>query len=157
MIQPEKISLLERTHTLAHEFAASVPEKLVTLKPNAVAFSVNEVVHHLVDVEKLWHVRFAQMMERDGIKLVAMDPDSLAKTERYNSRSITEGLSMWKTLRAKTLEMIRHMDEVVLSRSAEHPRYGAMGVSRALDIIANHDLQHLEQMKRTVSEVNTKQ
>lgn len=156
MIHPEKISLLERTHRAAHEFASSVPQNLVTLKPDAIAFSVNEIVHHLTDVERLWHKRFEQMMYDDGVQFKAMDPDALAKENRYNEHLINDGLNKWSTLRAKTLEMICAMDETIHHRRAHHPRYGEMDMSRILDIMANHDMQHLEQMKRTLAQVSSK-
>jgi hypothetical protein len=156
MIHSEKIALLERTHRIADEFARLVPPALVKEKPSEIAFSVNEIVHHLVDVEKLWHSRFEQIISADHPKYEAIDPDALAKEHKYNEKAINDGLSEWALLRAKTIEMIKSMDEAIHHRTAMHSRYGELNTSRMLDIMANHDLQHLEQMKRTISQVTGK-
>lgn len=154
MIHPEKISLLERTHRLVQEYAESVPRSIRTRKPDAVAFSVNEIVHHLADVERLWKERFAKMKNADGVVFEPMNPDAIAKEQAYNAQEMGDALTEWATLRAQTIEMVKAMDDTFASRVAVHPRYGDMTVSRALDVMANHDLQHLEQMKRTVSSVS---
>ncbi|HET9136814.1 MAG TPA: DinB family protein [Candidatus Kapabacteria bacterium] len=153
MINPEKLTILERTHRLVKEYAEHYPIALATAKPNEKAFSATEIIYHLVDVEKLWHERFRHMKEKEGALFQAMDPDSVALNNRYNEKSITDGLHEWGELRTRTFKMINEMDDTLLSRIAVHPRYGDVAISRILDIMANHDLQHLEQMKRTLSQV----
>jgi hypothetical protein len=69
---------------------------------------------------------------------------------------MNDGLSEWAKLRTKTIEMINSMSEAIHRRTATHSRYGELNTSRMLDIMANHDLQHLEQMKRTLSQVSEK-
>lgn len=154
MINPEKISILERTHRLVSEYVSSVPESSVYKKPSPEAFSVNEIVWHLADVELLWHERFAEMKAKEsGVVFVAMNPDEVAKQNRYNEKPLAEGLRLWSELRQKTYEIAKHFTEEELHRLGLHPRYGEMVIFRMFDIMANHDLQHLEQMKRTLKQV----
>jgi len=154
MINPEKFSILERTHRLVVEFAESYPRELAAKKPTPEAFSATEIVHHLADVERLWHERFAQMnAQKSGVVFIAMKPDQVAIEKGYNQRSLTDGLMDWTTLRQETYKIAQAMPEEVLHRVALHPHYGEMPIFRMFDIMANHDLQHLEQMKRTLKQV----
>ena len=153
-LNPEKASILERTHTLVEEYASSFPTHLVTVKPDSVAFSATEIVWHLRAVEELWHKRFGQMKAEDEPTFfVAMKPDEVAKNEHHNERSLREGLSSWATLRKQTLQFLESLGEKATLLRGMHERYGAMDIPRILDIMINHDLQHLEQLKRTYKQV----
>lgn len=154
MINPEKLTILERTHRLVKEYAESYPASLASTKPNEKAFSATEIIYHLVEVEKLWHDRFRHMKEKEGALFQAMDPDAVAIANQHNEKSMIDGLHEWGELRTRTFKMINEMDDTLLSRIAVHPRYGDVAISRILDIMANHDLQHLEQMKRVLSQVS---
>ena len=154
MINPEKISILERTYRLFTEFAESYPRELVTKKPSPEAFSATEIVWHMVEVEKLWHNRFNEMQAKTSdVVFLAINPDELAKSGKYNEKSIADGLKEWGELRQKTYEIGKGFSEDVLHRTAIHSRYGEMAIFRMFDIMVNHDLQHLEQMKRTLKQV----
>jgi uncharacterized damage-inducible protein DinB len=154
MINPEKLSILERTQRLVSEFVESYPLELVKKKPSEKAFSLTEIVYHLVDVEELWQQRFAEVTANESqVTFTAMDPDALAVSNRYNENDHRAGLRQWQELRSMTYEIVKNMPDEVLHRTAMHPRYGEMNVFRMFDIIANHDLQHLEQMKRTLNAV----
>src|SRR5687768_7522334 len=156
MINPEKISILERTYRLVKEFAESYPHELTNAKPDDVAFSATEIVWHLADVERLWHKRFADIeAQGNGVVFTAMNPDEVAKQNQYNSKTIEAALTDWASLRDETYAMAKNFSEEVLHRVALHPRYGEMVIFRMFDIMANHDLQHLEQMKRTLKQVST--
>lgn len=155
MINPEKISILERTHRLVKEFAESYPRELTNAKPDGVAFSATEIVWHLADVERLWHKRFADIeAQGNGVVFTAMNPDEVAKQNQYNSKTIEAALADWTLLREQTYAMAKNFSEETLHRVAIHPRYGEMVIFRMFDIMANHDLQHLEQMKRTLEQVS---
>jgi uncharacterized damage-inducible protein DinB len=156
MLHPEKVSLLKRTHRAVREFAESIPGPMRTVKPDAVAFSVSEIIHHLRDVEKLWHERFEEMRKKKDVVFEPMDPDGRARDGQYNELPMTDALQQWGELRERTLEVVESMEDEELQNEALHPRYGKMDVRRVLDIMANHDMQHLEQLKRTVDTVSKK-
>lgn len=155
MINPEKISILERTHRLVNEFATGASPDIVTSKPSSEAFSITEIVYHLGDVERLWHERFAEIKAKEGgVVFVAMNPGAVAKEKKYNEKPLGDGLREWTELRQKTYEIARSFTEDELHRVALHPHYGEMVIFRMFDIMVNHDLQHLEQMKRTLKQVS---
>ena len=155
MINPEKLSILERTHRLVAEFVDGMPDEVASVKPSAEAFSVTEIVFHLADVEQLWHDRFAAMQASESAVVFSpMDPPAVAREKNYNAKPLATGMSEWTALREKTYTLAQSMPEELLHKIASHPRYGEMIIFRMFDIMANHDLQHLEQMKRTLKQVS---
>ena len=155
MINPEKLSILEKTHRLVEEFVAGMPNEMASVKPSSDAFSVTEIVFHLADVEQLWHDRFAAMQASESAVVFSpMDPPAVAREKRYNEQSLAAGMAEWARLREKTYTVAKSMPEELLHKVAIHPRYGEMIIFRMFDIMANHDLQHLEQMKRTLKQVS---
>ena len=153
MIHPEKISLLRRTHTLVKNFAESIPPALIKEKPSEIAFSVNEIIQHLLEVEELWQRRIHQLLNHEHPAFQQINPDELAKTNNYNEQDFHAGIAAWSDAREDTLNLVQELEDKELSRTGVHSRYGEMDVHRILDIMADHDLQHLAQMERTVKQI----
>jgi uncharacterized damage-inducible protein DinB len=153
MFNSEKISLLQHSQNLVTEFASTIPSTLVTLKPDAIAFSVKEIIYHLLEVEELWQRRIHQLIHEPAPHFQQINPDELAKINRYNEQDFHEGISRWKNARMETIRLVEAMTGNELTKKAVHSRYGEMDINRILDIMADHDIQHLRQMERTLKKI----
>ncbi len=149
----DKLQRLKDTVKQVTHFAEYIPAGLVTLKPSAVAFSVKEIIYHLLEVEELWQRRLHQLLHTSDNKFQQIDPDALAKEHNYNEQSYEEGIVKWKTAREKTIQLVSSMNDEQAHLVGIHSRYGEMDTPRILDIIADHDVQHLRQLERTVNQV----
>ncbi len=154
MLYPEKLSILNRTFSLVKDYAEEYPVELQAEKPDAKAFSATEIVYHLLEVEELWQRRIHQLLHEDRPEFIRIDPDALAKDHHYNERDHFEGIMEWQHSRNDTLELINSLSEEDMLRKGIHSSFGELDVYRILDIMADHDLQHLSQMKRTFSQVS---
>ena len=150
----DKLQRLQQTCTEVAEYAEKYPAELVTKKPDAVAFSATEIIYHLLEVEELWQRRLHQLLNSEDKFFQQIDPDALAKDHRYNEQPYTEGIEEWKAAREDTIDLIDAMTQEQLHTVGIHSRYGEMDVFRILDIMADHDLQHLRQMERTLGLVS---
>ena len=151
----DSLIALSKSITNVTEYANRVPEHLRTLKPDAIAFSVKEIIYHLLEVEELWHRRIRQLLDGNDNRFQQIDPDALAKEHQYNSKSYEDGIQQWETARGETIKIIDAMTDDEKNLVGVHSRYGEMNVHRIIEIMTNHDLQHLEQMKRTLANVQT--
>ncbi len=156
MLYPEKLSVLNSTFSLVRNFAESVPPALVKEKPSEIAFSVNEIIYHLLEVEELWQRRIHQLLHESAPHFQQINPDELALINHYNDQDFHEGITDWKESREDTIDLVSAMSDEELSRKGVHSRYGEMDVYRILDIMAEHDLQHLRQMERTLRQVSSR-
>ncbi len=149
----DKLHRLQETIGQVTNYAEKFPLPLVTSKPDAIAFSANEIIYHLLEVEELWQRRIHQILHSDNKHFVQIDPDALAKEHRYNEQPYKEGIEEWKSAREETIDLIDAMSDAQLHIVGIHSRYGEMDTFRILDIMAEHDLQHLRQMERTLKQI----
>jgi len=145
-----KLQKLQQTIIQVTDFAESFPAELVTKKPDAKAFSANEIIYHLLEVEELWQRRIHQLLHSDDKHFQQIDPDALAKDHHYNEMPYDEGIEDLKSDRQDTIDLIDVMTEDERHIVGIHSRYGEIDTHRIMDIMADHDLQHLRQMERTL-------
>ncbi|MEI8133571.1 MAG: DinB family protein [bacterium] len=152
MIEEQIIKLRDTIHRVI-TYAEVIPPSLRTLKPDQIAFSVNEIIYHLLEVEELWQRRIHLMLHEDEPHFERIDPDELAKTNKYNEQDFHQGIADWKASRNETIELVEALNEKDLARIGMHSKFGEIDTYRILDIMADHDLQHLRQMERTILSV----
>ena len=110
-------------------------------------------MYHLLEVEELWQTRLDQLLHTNDHHFQQIDPDALAKENHYNERSYEEGIANWNAARKDTVALVDGMTDEQLALVGIHSRYGEMNTLRILEIMADHDLQHLRQMERTLTVV----
>ena len=150
-----ELEKLEQTLAEVTHYANHFPRELVTKKPNDKAFSATEIIYHLVEVDRLWQRRLKQLLTTTERNFEAIDPDALAKENSYNEKSFDEGIEMLMDARNDTVDLIDTMSESERRIIGIHSKYGEMDTHRVVEIIQNHDLQHLAQLKRTLTVITT--
>ena len=150
----QELEKLEQTIAEVTHFANHFPRELVTKKPDAKAFSATEIIYHLVEVEQLWQRRIKQLLTTTGRNFEAIDPDALAIENHYNQKSYDAGIEQLMDARNDTVDLIDAMSESERRIVGIHSKYGEMDTHRIVETMQNHDLQHLEQLKRTLQLVS---
>ena len=146
----DKLHRLQETIKQVRSFAERYPDQLVRVKPDPIAFSANEIIYHLLEVEELWQRRIHQLLHSDNKYFQQIDPDILAKDHKYNEQPYKEGIEDWNSAREETIDLIDAMTEDQRTMIGIHSRYGEVDIFRIIEIMADHDLQHLRQMERTL-------
>lgn len=145
-----QLQKLHQTIAKVTAYAEKFPREYIYSKPDAKAFSANEIIYHLLEVEELWQRRLDQLLHTEDHNFQQIDPDALAKENHYNEKSYEEGIANWNAAREDTVAFVDGMTDEQLAINGIHSRYGEMNTFRILEIIADHDLQHLRQMERTL-------
>lgn len=138
------------------EFIATAerfPNKLRQQKPSEKVFSATEIVYHMCDVELLWQDRLRKLLSGESRNFVAMDPDKVALDNAYNSKDLTSGLVQLREGRKKSLALFASLNDEHFNLFGIHTRYGEMSISRIVETMTNHDLQHARQLIRTEAEL----
>ncbi len=145
-----QLQRLQQTVGKVTAYAEKFPREYIYTKPDAKAFSANEIIYHLLEVEELWQRRLDQLLHTEDHNFQQIDPDALAKVNLYNEKSYDEGIANWNAARKDTVALVHGMTAEQREINGMHSRYGEMNTFRILEIIADHDLQHLHQMERTL-------
>lgn len=145
-IFPEILERLGGTPARLEEKLASLSQIVLTRKPGD-AWSIQEHLGHLSDLEPLWQQRFEDIVT--GQEFLRPTDLQNRKTDLagHNDRSVTDLLRAFREVRGKTLALLADIDEKTIFRSALHPRLRTP--MRTMDhflFVAEHDDHHLARM-----------
>lgn len=117
-------------------------------RPSPSQWSPCEVVCHLRDVELEVHQpRLRDLVEDDMPFMSAADPDRWADERGYSSQDPRSALEAFKAARQDTLSTLTALDDKAWNKPARHALLGPTTLNEIMDVAADHDLAHLEQLR----------
>lgn len=123
-------------------------------KPPSGAWSILEVVCHLVDEEVEDFRRRLDLTLRDPARpWPQIDPEGAARQRRYNEQDLAERLHRFAAERERSLAWLRALDDPDWDRGHEHPRAGRLRAGDLLVSWVAHDQLHLRQIARRLYEL----
>jgi hypothetical protein len=115
--------------------------------PDAGEWSLTEVICHLRDVEREVHQpRFRQVLAQDGAFLVGAVADDWVEQRAYRQQDGPKALSDFIAARTETLELLRPLAPSDWEREGQHSFLGPMTMHELLNLVAQHDQAHREQV-----------
>ena len=146
----DRLKRLERT---ADELAAAIrgqSEAALARRPDAKNWAAKEVVCHLRDTEESFMGRFELITSMDDTKLTGVSPDRWAEQRQYLRNDAQEALAAFRKRRAESLALLRGLAPEGWRRGAIHAVRGRMTLDDFLTLMAWHDDNHLDQLKRAL-------
>ena len=146
----QRIKRLERT---ADELAAAIRghgEEALGRRPDAKNWAPKEIVCHLRDIEEAFLVRFQTIVASDNPRLSGPDPDRWAEERQYLRNDAAAALAAFRKRRADTLEFLGKRAPGDWERGGVHPVRGTITLDSFLTLMAWHDDNHLDQLRRAL-------
>jgi hypothetical protein len=136
----EALALLAAFPASLRAYISAAPPALLARKPAPDAWSVREVLAHMLHIETaVIPVRVRLMVERDGVPLPASPPaPEPAEAEVM--------LAEWLRAREENLALLRGLTPEQRAHTGAHQRYGPISVREHVVEWAYHDLEHLRQI-----------
>ncbi len=144
---------LARAARTADELAAAVRGKdaaAVSKRPDGKNWAAKEVICHLRDTEESFMARFDVIMAMDDPKLIGVNPDRWAEERQYLRNDVTDAIAAFRKRREETLAFFRGLKGDQWKRGGIHAVRGRMTIDDFLSLIAWHDDNHLDQLKRAL-------
>jgi hypothetical protein len=122
----------------------ALPPDLLNRRPAPDAWSIRDVLAHLLDAETA--------VTRPRIeRMIAEDNPPLAVAPLTTPAGDTEQLlQAWATARAANLPFFRALTAEQLARTGHHSRHGILSIRDLVIELAYHDLDHLHQITTIV-------
>ena len=111
-------------------------------------WSILQVIQHLADSEVVSRYRMRLILAQPTPDIQGYDQDLWAANLNYNEMDLNEALEIIRVLRAANLKMLRGLNETQLERYGLHSERGPESVRKLLQMIAGHDILHLNQIRR---------
>ena len=153
-----KQSREQRLHRLtrtADELAAAIKgqsDAILSRRPDAKNWAAKEIVCHLRDAEEAFNGRFDQILAMDvDPQLPGANPDRIAEERQYLRNEATEAVAAFRQRRQETLEVFGKLTAAQWDKGGLHPVRGRITLDGFLSLMAWHDDNHLDQIKRALA------
>jgi hypothetical protein len=128
---------------------AGVPLDDARWKPADEAWSIVEIVRHLLDEEiEDFRRRIRLTIESPAADWPANDPECWAIERRYNDAPLAETAAEFAAERAASVRWLRERISIDWSVAHSHPQYGSFQAGDLLASWAAHDALHLRQIAK---------
>jgi uncharacterized damage-inducible protein DinB len=147
----EHLSRLSRT---ADELATAIKRVAdvdLSRRPDEKNWSAKEVVCHLRDTEESFMARFQSVMVMDDPKFLPVEPDRWAAERQYLRNDGREALEAFRRRRDESLRFLRELRPEQWERGGLHATRGRMTIRDFVELMAWHDDNHLDQLKRALA------
>jgi uncharacterized damage-inducible protein DinB len=146
----ERLRRMARTADDLAAATAGQQESAMTRRPDAKNWAAKEVVCHLRDAEEIFMSRFQLIAAMDEPRLLPPDQDRLAEERQYLRNDAAQALGHFRRRREETLTYLRGLSPEGWQRAGVHPVRGRFTVNDFVALMAWHDDNHLEQLKRAL-------
>lgn len=133
------------------QFIDAVDHVKATFKPDSKEWSIVEILGHLIDIDELYSTRINTMLEEDNPALAAFEPDAVVAAKQYQSADIKQLLQTYLERRQLTIDGLSTLAPDELVRMAQHAKFGGVSVLQLIEILANHDEVHWQQILNNVT------
>ncbi len=117
-------------------------------RPGEGEWSLKEIAAHLRDSEELALAQLNTFVSSPSAPLPAWDVDLLPQERDYQGEEIARLLASFRGTRRETTYLLWGLTEADWQGSAEHPYRGAVTLGEIAREIAQHDLEHLWQVRQ---------
>jgi uncharacterized damage-inducible protein DinB len=146
----ERLGRMARTADQLATAITGQPDSVLARRPGLKAWAAKEVICHLRDVEESFMVRFQTIAAMDEPKFLPVDPDRWAEERQYLRNDAVDALHAFRRRREETLALLRGLGPQQLQRGGLHATRGRMTVADFVTMMAWHDENHLEQLRRAL-------
>ncbi len=151
---PTVEEMMAQMEKAPEEFAALIRgkgETILSKRPDGKNWAAKEVICHLRDTDELFMNRFQAIVSMDEPKLFPVEADRWAEERQYLRNDVQEALSAFRRRRGDVLNFLRGLKPEQWERAGIHTTRGRKTLRDYSELMAMHDLNHLDQVKRALS------
>jgi hypothetical protein len=152
----DAMAVLERTPLVLRDLLDGLPDVFIRATEGEGTWSPYDVVGHLIHGERAdWLVRARQIVAGDPTPFEPFD--RTAQFRDSQGKTLAELVAIFGQLRQANLSEVHqmHLAGHDLTRTGQHPEFGAVTLEQLLATWVVHDLDHLAQIARTTAKVYT--
>jgi DinB family protein len=146
----EQLARMERTPDDLAAAIQGASEAALSKRPDGRSWCAKEIVCHLRDTEELFLGFFQSMLEMDEPAYSGGEPDRWAEDRQYRRNDAGEALAAFRRRRAESLAFLRHLRPADWNRRGVHPTRGPLTMRDFVGLMAEHDDNHLDQLRRAL-------
>ena len=146
----EQMVRMERAADDFGRAITGVDDQLLSRRPDGANWSAREVICHVRDIEESFMARLQIIMLMNEPKFLPVEPDRWAEERQYQRNDAVEALQAFRARRDESLKFLRGLKVEQWERSGIHATRGHMSIKDFVGLMAWHDDNHLDQLKRAL-------
>lgn len=135
------IATLETQMRDTQALLAGLPASISTYRYAPGKWSVNEMVGHIIDSERIFTARALRFARADATPLPGFEQDDYVRNASFDAYPLRELAAELETVRRSTIFFFRHLSEEAWLRKGI-ANNGEVTVRALAYIIAGHELHH---------------
>jgi len=132
------------------EKLAACPAGALDFKPGPAAWSIREIVFHLMEGELNYYTRARFIMAEPGVMILPYDQDRWVATLDLEACPLEEALEILVLVRRMLVRRLETLPEAPWAQSVVHPALGELTLDRWLEVLEPHIPAHLDQIQRNL-------
>jgi len=146
----EQMARMERAADDFERAIAGMDDALLSRRPDGANWSAREVICHVRDIEESFMARLSIIMLMNEPKFLPVEPDRWAEERQYQRNDAVEALQAFRARRDESLKFLRGLKVEQWERGGIHATRGHMSIKDFVGLMAWHDDNHLDQLKRAL-------
>ena len=137
------LATLETQMSDTQALLRGLPASTSTYRYAPDKWSVNEIIGHVIDAERIFAARALRFARNDATPLPGFEQDDYVRNSNANAYPLAELAAELDNVRRSTLFLFKHLDEPAWLRRGVASN-GEVSVRALAYIIAGHELHHRE-------------
>jgi hypothetical protein len=148
VLNKDPLAIYSSTPVRLRRLVLGLSERQLRRAPAKGKWSIVQIVSHLCDAELAMSFRIRMAVAQPGSKLQAYDQEKWAVRLRYGKSDCREKLHLFSALRKANVSLLKSLKPAEWKRFGIHEERGKETVDRMIQMLAGHDINHLEQVER---------
>jgi hypothetical protein len=141
------MEILEATPRRIAHLIQGVSTKELSHRPALDKWSVTEILAHLADSELVYGFRIRVILEASGTPIQGIDQDLWARFSDYAKHDPVLSLEALRFNRQRLVLLLKSLPPESWDLYGIHSERGKETVSRVVEMLAGHDINHLMQIE----------
>lgn len=145
------ILMISKTPVILQALIGTVTqEQALQLTDGPGGWSVVETLCHIRDFGDVSLERARLILAQDAPALANLDPKARAAERDYGSQNLAAEFAAYVAARKALVKLLDDVTDEQWSRYGVHPNFGPITLLELLVFIVSHDVDHIEQIARTL-------
>lgn len=131
-----------------------VSKKRLSQRPAPDKWSVTEILAHLADTELVYGFRIRLILEASGTPIQGIDQDAWAGFSDYAKHDPVLSLDALRLTRERLVRLLESLPRESWDFYGMHSERGMETVTRVVEMLAGHDINHMNQIEERLSRSN---
>lgn len=145
------MEILAATPRQIARLVKGVSRKKLSQRSASDKWSVTEILAHLADSELVYGFRIRIILEAGGTPIQGIDQDAWAKFSNYAKHDPMLSLEAFRITRERMVRLLKSLPRESWDLYGMHSERGKETVTRVVEMLAGHDVNHMKQIKERLS------